>query len=176
MKRAFQFLLLIIITGAFLNDGLAERNGKGPDVCNKDVRRYLKSVGFLPSEVNTICSRARDYRKLNEGNANKHEALALHMEQMWEKKNPSKPISQGVINHAVRLMSPNVCNERVAKYLKSEGIHISAVMDICSLADSLMENSSLTKAQAMRKALFEKSVSILEINDEIISEVMRLMR
>jgi len=176
MKRAFQFLVLTIIVGASVHDAFAEGKGKGDVICNSQVIGYLKSVGFSSSEVNTVCSRARSDVRLNEDKVNKYQALALNIEEIWRAKHPSKPISQGVINHAVRLMRPNVCNEHVARYLKSEGFEIDTVRDICKHAESLMEDSDLTKTEAMRKTLFEYSVSHLRINDDIINEVMRLMK
>ena len=176
MKRTFQFLVLTIIAGVSVQNAFAEGKGKGNVICNSQVVGYLKSVGFSSSEVKDICRRARSDVRLNEDKVNKYQALALNMEEIWRTKHPSKPISQGVINHAVRLMRPNVCNEHVARYLKSEGFQIDTVRDMCRHAESLMETSDLTKTEAMRKTLFEYSDSHLRINDNIIKEVMRLMK
>ena len=175
MKRVFQFLIFIIMIGISFHYGFAEGQGKRYDVCNKDVIKYLKSVGFLASEVKTICDGAKDYMRLSEGNVNKYEALVLRIEQISQLKNLSKPISQRVINHAVRLIRPVVCNEHVSRYLKSEGFHIDSIVDICNHAESLVEDSNLTKTEAIKKSLRDYSLSILRINDDIIREVARLI-
>jgi hypothetical protein len=175
MKRAFQLLILMIIIGSLLGFGFAKREAKGKDICNKEVMEYLKSVGFLPSGVDTICDRAKDYMKLNEGRISKYEALALQLQQMWAVNNPSKPIPQSIINHAVNLISPTVCNELVVRYLKSEGLLMSSIMGICNHAESLREDGNLTKSEAMRRALRDQSLIILKINDNLIKEAVRLI-
>jgi DNA-binding transcriptional MerR regulator len=163
-----------VIFGISSHYGLAEGQWTRDDVCNKDVIKYLKSVGFSASEVKTICAGAKAYVGLSEGNVNKYEALVLHIEQMSYTKNWSQPISQRVINHVVRLIRPAVCNEHVARYLKSEGFHIDSIVDICNRAESLVEESNLSKTEAIKKSLREHSLNILQINDKIIREVARL--
>jgi hypothetical protein len=175
MKRVFQFLLFIIMIGISSHYGFAEGQWRRDDVCNKDVIKYLKSVGFLASEVKTICEGAKDYMRLSEGNLTRYEALALRIEQMSHVKNLSQPISQRVINHVVRLIRPAVCNENVARYLKSEGFHIDSIVDICNHAESLVEDNNLSKTEAIKKSLRDYSLSILQINDDIIREVARLI-
>jgi len=175
MKRVFQFVIFIIMICISFHYGFTEGPGKRDYVCNEDVIEYLKSVGFLASEVKTICDGAKDYMRLSEGKVNKYEALVLHIEQMSQLKNLSQPISQRVINHVVRLIRPAVCNEHVARYLKSEGFHIDSIADICNHAESLVEDSNLSKTEAIKKSLRDYSLSILQINDDIIREVARLI-
>jgi len=175
MKRVFQFVIFIIMIAISFHYGFTEGQEDRDDICNKDVVKYLKSVGFLVSEVKTICNKAKDYMRLSEGKVNKYEALVLHMEQMSQLKNLSQPISQRVINHVVRLIRPVVCNEHVSRYLKSEGFHIDSIADICNHAESLVEDSNLGKTEAIKKSLRHYSLSILQINDDIIREVARLI-
>ena len=175
MKRVFQCLVLIIMLSISYHYGFTAGQGKRDDICNKDIIEYLKSVGFLASEVKIICDGAKDYMQHSEEHATKYEALALSIEEMSDVKNLSIPISQRAINHVVRLIRPAVCNELVARYLKSEGFHIDSIVDICNHAESLVEDSNLSKIEAIKRSLRDYSLILFQINDDIIREVARLI-
>ena len=145
------------------------------DVCNSKVRGYLKSIGFSPGDVNRICTEARIYAEEYQEESNRCEALARQIELVWEERYPSRPMDMRVLKHAVDLVCPRVCTDRIAKHLKSIGISIRSIREICILAETMVEKKAFTKEKALRRALLEKSTTIYEINDQVIREAIMLL-
>ncbi|MBW1942249.1 MAG: hypothetical protein JRJ51_05385 [Deltaproteobacteria bacterium] len=146
------------------------------DVCNSKVRGYLKSIGFSPGDVSRICTEARIYKEEYQEESNRCEALARQIELLWEERYPSKPLDIRVIKHAVDLVCPRVCTDQIAKYLKSVGISIQSVREICILAETLVERKAFSKEKALHRAMLEKSTTIFEINGQVIKEAVMLLK
>ena len=146
------------------------------DVCNSKVKAYLKSVGFSRGDIRRICTEARIYTEEYQEESNRCEALARQIELLWEERYPSKPMDIRVVKHAVDLVCPRVCTDRVAKYLKSVGLSIPSIRDICILAEDLAAKRAFTKEKALQRAMLEKSVAIFEINSQVIKESLRLLK
>lgn len=175
-KSLYGPCLVLILTALFYvlgHPGAGEANG---DFCNSKVKGYLKSIGFSPGDVTRICTEARIYTEEYQEESNRCEALARQIELLWEERYPSKPMDIRVVKHAVDLVCPRVCTGQIAKYLKSVGIPIQSVREICILAEAMVEKRAFTKERALRRAMLEKSVTIFEINSQVIKEALRLLK